>query len=218
MMKALALMTGLVLLAASMPAARPVQASALILRCESAGGDVIYTDRACESFGARAVPMSGDLVTRIASDRADVFPDAATIPADGIAPVGAGRRSPAAGCARSPSQLALDLQGSLALRDVNRLAESYHWIGHTHAQAQPVLVRLDRLNRRPLQNVAFFDARIGLAALDGAGVSPTYRADGMAGLMQLAFGHGGGYEVVDFEVRRYVGCYFVRFRDTGYHA
>lgn len=216
-MKALALMTGLALLTAAVPAAPPVQASSLILRCESASGEVIYTDRACESFGAYAVPMPAGLVTRIASDRgADAFPDAALAPAGSFASANTGRRSPAAGCARSPSQLALDLQGSLALRDVNRLAESYHWVGHTHAQARPVLARLDRLTGRPLQNVEFYDARIGLAALGGT--SPGYRSDGVAGLMQFAFGHGGAYEIVDFEVRRYAGCYFVRFRDAGHRA
>jgi hypothetical protein len=218
-MKALPLATGLVLFATALPVAQPVQAGTVILRCESADGEVIYTDRACESFGARNVPMSGELITRIASDRdADAFPDAALSHAGSVAAMGAGRRSPAAGCARSQSQLVLDVQGSLALRDVNRLAESYHWVGHTHAQAQPVLVRLDRMNRQRLHNVEFFDVQIAPAAFIDAGTSSAYRADGMAGLMQLSFGHGGGYEVVDFEVRRYAGCYFVRFRDTGYRA
>lgn len=216
-MKALPLTTGLVLIAFALPVTQPVQAGTAILRCESSDGEVIYTDRACEAFDAQPAPMSDELLTRIASDlSAGEFPDSALSHTDSIT-AGAGRRSPAAGCARSPSQLALDLQGSLALRDVNRLAESYHWVDHTHAQAQPVLVRLDRLNRRPLHNVEFYDVRIGLAAFDDADASPAHRADGMAGLMQLSFG-GRGYDVVDFEVRRYAGCYFVRFRDTGYRA
>lgn len=211
-------MAGLVLLATALPATQPARAGVAILRCESAAGEVIYTDRACESFGADPAPIPAELLTRIASDLdADAFPDA-SLNHDGNITTGAGRRSPAAGCARSPSQLALDLQGSLALRDVNRLAESYHWIGQTHAQAQPVLVRLDRLNHRPLRNVEFYDVRVGLAALDDAGRPPAHGTDGMAGLMQLSFGQGSGFDVVDFEVRRYAGCYFVRFRDTGYRV
>lgn len=219
-MKALPLMTGLVLVATALPVAPPVQAGTGILRCESADGEVIYTDRACESFGARTAPMSGELLTRIASHRdADhAFPDAALSHAGSLTASSAGRRSPSAGCARSPSQLALDLQGSIAMRDVNRLAESYHWVGHSHAQAQPVLARLDRLNRKPLQNVEFFDVQMSPVAFIDAGTSPARRADGMGGLMQVSFGYGGGHEVVDFEVRRYAGCYFVRFRDTGYRA
>ena len=46
------------------------------------------------------------------------------------------RRSAAAGCARTPTQLSMDLHGSLALGDVNRLAESYHWVGMTQAQSK----------------------------------------------------------------------------------
>lgn len=216
-MKALPLMAGLVLVSTALPVAQPVHAGTGILRCETPAGEVIYTDRACEAFGARAVPMSGELLTRIASDRdADAFADAASSQSGSIATTAA-RRSPLAGCARTPAQLALDLQGSLALRDVNRLAESYHWVGHSHAQAQPVLTRLDRLNRKPLQDVRFFDVRIGPASFD-AGVPHAAGANGMSGLMQLSLGGGGGYEVVDFEVRRYAGCYFVRFRDGGTRA
>lgn len=217
-MKALPLTTGLVLFAATLPLPQPVLAGTGIVRCESADGTTIYADRACESFGARAVPIPGTLLTRIASDRdAETFADAAP-DAAGRMPDGPGRRSAAAGCARTPTQLAMDLRGSLALGDVNRLAESYHWVGRTHAQARPVLARLDHLNRRPLQDIEFFDVQIGAAAFADAAASTGQRRDGMAGLMQLSFGHGAAYEVVDFVVQRYAGCYFVRFRESGYRA
>lgn len=209
-------------LAATVPAPQPVQASTGIVRCVAPDGQVIYTDRACESFGARTTPMSGELLTRIATDRdRDVggdLPDAALVHARSLETASPGRRSPAAGCARSPAQLARDLQGSLALRDLNRLAESYHWVGHTHQQAQPVLLRLDHLNRRPLQDVQFFDVQISPAAFRDADAAMSAPPDGMSGLMRLSFGEGGTHEVVDFEVQRYAGCYFVRFRDGGYRA
>lgn len=205
------------LCALTLPAPQPAQAGTGLVRCEGTRGEVIYTDKACAAFGAKHVPISGELLTRLASDRdPETLPDlvdgsgGSTLPAPG-------RRSPADGCARTPAQLARDLHGAIALGDVNRVAESYHWVGHTHAQAQPVLARLERLERRPLQDVQFFDVRIGAAAL-GASASGSMRTDGMAGLLQLALGHGASHEVVDFEVQRYAGCYFVRFRDRGFRA
>ncbi|WP_386665205.1 hypothetical protein [Lysobacter korlensis] len=204
-------------MAALVPTSRPAQASGSIVRCEAPGGRVIYTDRACETFGARPSPMSGELLKRIASDRPQSdMPDAALTFARSLDAPAPGRRSPTAGCARTPVQLARDLEGSLALRDLNRLAESYHWVGHTHRQAHPVLQRLDRLNRRPLQDVQFFDVQISPAAFREA--TSFRQGDGMSGLLQLSFGEGGAYEVVDFEVQRYAGCYFVRFRDGGHQA
>lgn len=204
------------LCALALPAPQPAQAGTGLVRCEGVNGEVIYTDKACAAFNAKPVPISGELLTRLASDR-----DPATLPAlvdgSGATLPAPGRRSPADGCARTPAQLARDLHGAIALGDVNRVAESYHWVGHTHAQAQPVLARLERLEHRPLQDVQFFDVRTGAAALD-ARASTAMRSNGMAGLMQLAIGHGAAYEVVDFEVRRYAGCYFVRFRDSGHRA
>lgn len=205
------------LCALAVPAPQPAHAGTGLVRCEGANGEVIYTDKACAAFGAKHVPIPGGLLTRLASDR-----DPATLPdlvdgGSGTALPAPGRRSPADGCARTPAQLARDLHGALALGDVNRVAESYHWVGHTHAQAQPVLARLERLENRPLQDVQFFDVRIGAAAL-AARAPAAASANGMAGLLQLAIGRGAAYEVVDFEVRRYAGCYFVRFRDGGYRA
>jgi hypothetical protein len=205
------------LCALALPAPQPAQAGTGLVRCAGANGEVIYTDKACAAFSAKPVPISGELLTRLASDRdPQTLPDLVDGGAGSALPA-PGRRSPADGCARTPGQLARDLHGALALGDLNRVAESYHWVGHTHAQAQPVLARLERLENRPLQDVQFFDVRIGAAALAGAAAS-SRRSNGMAGLMQLAIGHGAAYEVVDFEVQRYAGCYFVRFRDGGYRA
>lgn len=201
-----------------LPAPQPAQAGTGLVRCEGANGEVIYTDKACAAFGARHVPISGELLKRLASDR-----DPGTLtdldgPAATSLPAAPGRRSPAAGCARSPRQLARDLHGALALGDINRVAESYHWIGHTHAQAQPVLARLERLGARPLQDVQFFDATIGATSFADASAPASARRDGMAGVMQLELGGDTAHEVVDFDVQRYAGCYFVRFRDRGYRA
>lgn len=206
------------LCAIALPAPQPAQAGTGLVRCEGANGEVIYTDKACAAFGARHVPIPGELLTRLASDRDPATLTDLDAPGTTMLPAAPGRRSPASGCARSPRQLARDLHGALALGDVNRVAESYHWVGQTHAQAQPVLARLARLGDRPLQDVEFFNATIGVASFGDANAPATSRANGAAGLLQLEFGHGAAYEVVDFDVQRYAGCYFVRFRDRGFRA
>ena len=58
----------LTLLAASVPVSQPVQASTSIQRCDRGDGSVIYTDQACAVFKAHAVPMAGEVMTRIVRD------------------------------------------------------------------------------------------------------------------------------------------------------
>lgn len=198
------------LLAALLPLSQPVRAGSYIQRCERADGNAVYTDRACATFNAKAVPISGDLLSRIARDEAAHPPQgAAYTDADDSPTTGTvARRSPSAGCARSTTQLSMDLQGALALRDVNRLAESYHWVGQSHRQAQQLMQRLDRLTRQPLLETRFFDAQIGPGGLQLVDAS---RSNGGAGIMQLIFGPDSTRQVVDFQVLRYAGCYFIRF-------
>lgn len=210
-MKVLPLITcALTVLAAAMPISHRAHAAAGIQRCESGNGTVVYTDRSCALLDAKAVPMSGELVSRIASERMrERDPDALTglTTTSGLPPVG--RRSLTSGCAKTATQLALDLRGALALNNVNRVAESYHWVGHSHQQAQPLLGRLDRLSRKQLLDIEYFNAQIGPAGIQLADASGM--ADGVSGIMQLSFAHGAAVEVVDFRVRRYAGCYFVQF-------
>lgn len=211
-MKTLPLFAGaLTLLGTALPVSTPAGASTGIQRCAGPDGATIYTDRACSRLGARAVPMSGALRTRILEQQSveaelqgDTLADAG--PVDALPAIG--RRSPADGCARSPTQLAMDLQGSFALRDVNRLAESWHWAGMKTAQARPAMARLERLARESLRDLQFIDARIGVGGLQLADASNGI--DGSAGLMQLTVG-GASPDMLDLQVHRYHGCYFVRF-------
>lgn len=201
------------LLAASMPVAQPVQASTGIQRCERADGSVIYTDQACAAFRAQRVPMAGEVLTRIVRDELRGQDPGNDIDALDVGPVepAVSRRSAQAGCAHSPTQLAMDLQSSLMIGDVNRIAESYHWVGLSHRQSQPVMQRLERMTRQTLMDVHYFDATLGDNALYAdAGSSAAPSGNGPSGVMQLMFG-GDAAQVVDLEVTRYAGCYFVRF-------
>lgn len=180
----------------------------VIQRCEAADGNPVYTDKPCGAFQAKPTHLSDDLAFRIAmTNSVSATGDAPSLGAyrDASEPLYVsipGRRSAAAGCARSPQQLSRDLVGAFALHDVNRVAESYHWVGMSSRSALPVMKQLERLSAQPLADARFLAAWIG----SGEQAASAMPAD--AGLMQLVFAGGSG-RTVDFEVRKYAGCYFI---------
>lgn len=192
----------------------PSPAAGDIQRCETADGARIYTDRACALFAATAVPMSGELLGRIAHEEAQSL--AATIEQGSAIEVDLpteqhfGRRSVASGCAHTPKQLTKDLQGSFALGNVNRVAESYHWVGLDNARGQRIMDRLEHLGQKPLTDSRYYAAQI-FAADDASAWLESTGAIGSGGVMQLVFGEGSSSAVTDFHVVRYAGCYFVKF-------
>jgi len=203
-----ALLAAAVALAA--PVTHTVHATSGVLRCKSADGTLVYTDKACADFGAKSLPVSDELMGRILREQAREMPDAAqpSITSPTVVVPTTARRSSADGCARSPTQLQMDLSGSLALGDVNRIAESYHWTGVSHRTAVKLMQRLEGLSDRPVAQTHYFDAQIG-GGLDARAASSAH-GDGAAGIMQVVFG-GNSTSVVNFSVQRYQGCYFVRF-------
>ncbi|MFL6591600.1 MAG: hypothetical protein ACJ8GK_02680 [Luteimonas sp.] len=203
----------LALLLSAVPVTGPVHATSAILRCQSPDGTFVYTDKACSALGAKSAPIPGDLLTRIYHDESryadadDALP--AALPA-------AARRDPSRGCARTTTQLAMDLRASLALGDVNRVAESYHWVGMSSRQGERTLDRLQALTGRPVLDSHYFDARIGAGTLDGtdaAVLASNADIGGDAGMLQLILGSAGdtSRSAVDFDVHHYAGCYFVTF-------
>lgn len=199
----------------AMPYAPRVEAGTGIQRCQADDGAVVYTDRACGALGAQRTVIAGELLGRIARDERSNGVDAATaeigtsMHASATASMPpAGRRSLGAGCAKSPTQLSMDLQGALALGDINRIAESYHWAGMSHDAGQRVMARLDAMPKQGLSHVQYFDATIGGGAMEFADASQSLdEASSAGGVLQLSFGD----RVVDFDVERFQGCYFVRF-------
>ena len=201
--------TGLALaavLAAALLSLMPsAHAATAIQRCVAADGIPIYTDKPCAVFKAQRTPISGELLGRIASDpAADGDFDGTPRATPAVA-----RRSAASGCARTPTQLTMDLQGAWALGDVNRIAESYHWVGLRHRNGQQILRQLERLSNQALLQAEYFDARIGSGALQlaSAGTGDA----GAAGILQVTLADGSARSFQDFEVERYRGCYFIRF-------
>jgi len=196
-----------VVLLAAIPVSPQAHATTGIMKCAMPDGSTVYSDRACQG-GSKAVPISGELLTRISRDEAHstdaIESDAIPVP---------GRRSVSAGCARSPAQLEMDLRGSIALGDVNRVAESYHWVGLSTREGERVLDRLQRMTREPVADAHYFDATISSSPLgaDAIEIASAGPASGSAGMLQLQLGRGAGSSVVDLNVERYAGCYFVRF-------
>ena len=206
------------ILAAALPVSAPANASSSIQRCVAPDGTDVYTDKGCARLGATASPLPAELLARIARDEAMEQrndPLAGTI--DASMPLDAGtmsigRRSPASGCAKSAGQLASDLQGALALGDVNRIAESYHWAGMSAEAGRPIMDRLQDLSTKTVIDVRSFGG--GLSGLAN-GATLLAGADrghaGPAGIVQLVLGDDSARSVVDFDMHRYAGCYFVSF-------
>lgn len=185
------------------PAAAPASAAGTIQRCQAADGTVGYTDKSCAVFDRRTVAVSAIVVDDAPGGTLQHAPMAGL----GQPRANIGRRSVAAGCARTPTQLQMDLQGAFALGDVNRVAESYHWVGMSSEQARGTMDRLQRLASQPVLDTQYYDAGIGSGAL----MASASGAPGGAGMLHLVVAGDGSASVVDFDVHRYAGCYFVSF-------
>jgi hypothetical protein len=197
---------------AGLPSPRATGASTGIQRCTAPDGSVAYTDKACVAFGADNAPIPGDMMTRLLATMPEDEDEA-----ESSARV-TSRRPLASGCARTPMQLEADLLGSFALRDANRIAESFHWVGMSNAQGQRMMDRLQSLGKRPVRDAHYFNAQItGLPVAETAFAdTSTWQAaastghDAGSGTLQLQL-DGPAVTVIDLDVERYAGCYFVRF-------
>jgi len=193
-------------------------APGVIVRCTTPDGGSVYTDRACAFSGARPAPMSGALVARLVTEAhiaRDQGVDAGLpvgVEATGTmtAPGTLARRPATEGCARTPHQLAADLRGSLVLGDVNRLAESYYWVGMHTREGRRTLDRLAHLLGHPAIDSQYYAAQVASLSDEVGGARGS---DG--GILQLVLAGDGAPTVVEFDVQRYAGCYFVRFPSDG---
>jgi len=201
-----------ILVLAALPSPPNAKASAGIQRCAESDGGVAYTDKACGALGAENAPIPGDVMTRLL----------ATMPEDGPKAERStrvtSRRPLASGCARTPMQLETDLLGSFALRDANRIAESFHWVGMSNVQGQRVMDRLQSLGQRRVRDAHYFDAKITSLPMAETSFADTSTWQAAAstghvagsGTLQLQL-DGPTVTVIDLDIERYAGCYFVRF-------
>lgn len=125
MIRAPLLLCGLLLMAWALPA--PAQ----VRRCVDARGVAVYTDRSCEDMQAAPRQPPPD-----ASTGATLEPGFAV-----------------RGCARRPETLLNGVRAALEARDVNRLANWYHWTGTGSGAARHLMDELEAIARRPLVSV-----------------------------------------------------------------
>jgi hypothetical protein len=78
----------------------------------------------------------------------------------------------------------------------------------SNAQAQRVMSRLEHLSTQLVTDAEYFDASMGGQVMfaDSRGGS-----DGAAGQMQVTVVDDGNESVLDFDVRRDEGCYFLQY-------
>ncbi|MBB1472807.1 DUF4124 domain-containing protein [Luteimonas sp. MC1782] len=103
-------------------------AVAQVHRCTTADGGTLYSDRPCAVFGA--------------SEN--------TAPPPGGGATGTRYRG---GCSRRLQDLVFEVTTAIESGDVNRLAASYHWPGHSTRGGNATIDRLDAITRRPLLNI-----------------------------------------------------------------
>lgn len=196
---------------ATLPAlSQRAEASAGVLRCEMPDGTHLYTNTSCDGLGGRSSPLPAEVLSRIRADRrhearmqaqregTDVDVALSELDAERMLAMAASVRRPvSSGCAASPVQLASDLQASLQLRDVNRVAESFDWAGMRNEQAQRIMSQLERLTAQRVVDADYFEGQLDAGSNEGT--------------MQFTFDTGGGTVIDDFEVTRHQGCYFLRY-------
>lgn len=204
------LLTATLVLAALPMLAPRVEAKAGVVRCQMSDGSHAYSNKACSAFGAKATPLPAAVLNRIESDQRREAKLNGIEPADASSmPLQTGeRRAVQRGCAGDPRQLAVDLAASVAMRDVNRVAESFDWAGMSHAQAQHVMSRLERLSTQVVRDAEYFDGTLGGQVMLGD-AGRAY--DGATGQMQVTIAEGNNESIVDFDVRRDEGCYFLKY-------
>lgn len=181
----------------------PVPASDGVKRCVAPDGQTIFTDRPCGAFGAR--PMGA----REALARSGA---PATMGEDG-AVGGFSIR----GCARTPEALRQGVHDALMARDVNRLANFYHWSGTGASAATALMDRLEELTAAPTGAVELLQVPQTLPTA----VVPSTTAPSMPsapspppiGLRVLHAGAGAALDApaTTFGLHRNAGCWWIRF-------
>lgn len=119
-------------------------------RCAGPGGDTVYTDRPCETVGARE-----------------------RLPRSAIASTYGLRRG---GCARNLQDLIYEITAAIDNRDVNRLGAVYHWVGHSPESGYRILDQLQAIADRPLVDIVPMRASVVETTADASipdGIAPT---------------------------------------------
>jgi hypothetical protein len=182
-------------------------------RCVDASGASVFTDRACDSIAATDAPPE---------QPAPAHADARIISV----------RS----CARSKSDLLDGVRNALAVHDVNRLADYYHWTGMDGTEGYRLMDRLETFAKRPFVDAQLVSSRAprmmqdpddspGLLsrpflaapfnpafsdALSEPSVAPTRPAD-LLRVDQMRSDKDAASQVTWFRLRSNAGCWWMQY-------
>ena len=191
-------------------AGTPVAAPAYGLhRCVGANGVIIFTDRQCVDIDAVESTQQ-------------------------MAPIQPGALVRVRSCARNQDDLLFGVRSALENRDVNRLADYYHWTGMGTAEGYRVMGRLSKLSERPLVDVrlassaepddadqegyAWPDTELSAADANGFNMDndavappPPPRAADLLRVDQMRSGEDVAAHVTYFHLRSNAGCWWLQF-------
>lgn len=166
--------------------------------CLQQDGSVVYTDALCGVEQSEKSAEPPVLQAPAARTRTPAVPPPA--------------------CSRNPEQLQWAVRAALDARDVNALARSYHWTGVSSAQAEALMIRLERLARTPVLDIQLTYSETGAPAADALPEEDqdppsesqarvpaalkvvSYREDGGAGTASTAF-----------RLQRHFECWWIRY-------
>lgn len=190
------------------------EASAAVRRCLAEDGTTIFTDRACEHFGAREVVVAPAAPTEAPAEAAttgDADADAHSAvtepPLSSYGPV-------ASDCARTPDALVTTLRQLLETRDVNGLAGLYHWHGMGKGGARAVMDRLESLAAQSDGSVELVYPEAAFVVLDPdayPGIPPEDPEAVRIGAFQAGSLSDPAPPLATLGVVRQAGCWWLRF-------
>ena len=169
-----------------------------IRRCTTADGNLVLTDKPCQSIGAiehtpRPLPNMQ--------------------PRHSGALLRPGKPPPLRdSCIRNLEELRGEVAAAIDLEDANRLSGVYHWPGQTHRSGEAILQRLETIVQRPL---------IDVVAVGGGESDPQWQENAEGELIPLPArrhpptglrvlqSNGVGSSTVTFGLRRHMGCLWI---------
>jgi len=187
------------------------EASAAVRRCLAEDGTTIFTDRACEHFGAReavVAPAEAPVEAAAAGDAdADARAAVTEPPLSSYGPV-------ASDCARTPDDLVTALRHFLEARDVNGLSGLYHWHGMGKGSARAVMDRLESLAAQSDGSVELVYPEAAFVVLDPdayPGIPPEDPEAVRIGAFQAGSLSDPAPPLATLSVVRQAGCWWLRF-------
>lgn len=150
-------------------------------------GNLVYTDRSCQSLGAVELPREAPAAIHTS-------------------------RVYHGGCAATLRDLVYEVTAAIDSHDVNRLAAAYHWPGMTGRSANATMDRLDRIAALPLVDlrVVTVDVPVAPTDQDDPYAVPEVRVVPTGLRAEQVRADGATPVSTHFSLRRHLDCWWVR--------